>query len=108
MYIRADMVAGRYQVETVDIDDPTKMPAIGVIVSKSTATECIVQLAGIMRGVLSGLTPNAILFATTSGTLGESVPAAPLSGQRLVQQIAQAISSTDIMIKILGPIGIIP
>lgn len=93
--ISGDMAAGLYQVTRVDIDatDLDEARAIGVIAAKADSTTCTVQTAGVLSGVLSGLTPGKVLYVATDATLSETPPPRPATGKRLIQSIAYAISS---------------
>lgn len=74
VYIRSALVGGKYQVETADPSDFGKMPAVGMIVQKSSATECFVQLRGQVVGVYAGLTPGEMLFVDDTGGLSDEPP----------------------------------
>jgi len=104
VYISGDKTGGFYQVTKVDIDDNNKMPALGIIVSKQSSTECTVQTSGRVESFTTGLTPNNYLFISTSSTLTQNRPANPSTGIRWIQIVAQAMSSTDILIRFFTPI----
>jgi hypothetical protein len=61
------MIGDLYQVTKADPSNPAKMPAIGVVVSKSSSTVCKVQVLGEIKGIYSGLTPGAVLVVGSSG-----------------------------------------
>ena len=105
VYVMGDKVGTRYQVSTVDIDDINKMPAVGIIVSKQTSTTCIVQIGGVVRGLHAGLTPARPLLAQPSGLLGQSY-VRPAAGQRWLQHMGVALSSTDVLLELQKPVGI--
>jgi len=107
VYIMGPKVGQLYQVTGADIDDISKMPAIGVLTQKSAATECLVQTSGLLVGLFSGLTPGRPLFIGTDSRPTHTVPA-PLVGRRWQQGIGTALSATDILINIVIPIGIRP
>jgi hypothetical protein len=94
VYVLGDAVGGIYQVATVDITSPLKMPAVGVIISKPSATECIVQMSGKVTGLYNSLTPGSLIMPDTSGAPSHSV-AYPSVGLRILQVVGLAISSTD-------------
>lgn len=85
IFVSGPEVGGKVKVSKIDITDSSKMPSIGVILSKSTATDCIVHLRGPFT--LSGTTAGAVIFAGTSGTMIESGPGRPSSGFRTYQVI---------------------
>ena len=96
-------VAGLYQVTTLDVTDPAPTPAVGIIISKSTPTECIVQLFGRMQGVYAGLTAGRTYFVNTAGTLDLVPPTPPLAGIAYVQVMGIAISDDEVMLKPASP-----
>lgn len=95
VYISGDVIAGVYQVETVDIDNSDSKKAIGVAlcVSKITSISCTIQFDGLVDGVFVGLTPGRRLFVGTDGKLYETPPAYPVSGFRVVQKMGYAVGS---------------
>lgn len=105
VYIMGNKVGSHYQVSRVDIDDITHMPAIGVLIKKDDASTCYVQTGGIVRDLYTGLTPNKPLFVGTNGRLTETVPGhKPSSGRRAIQVIAQALSSSELLLTVKSPI----
>lgn len=82
-------------VRKVDPDDAATMPAVGIIVSKPTATTAQVQMAGTVA--LSGLTPGPYWVGTDS-KLATSRPANPGSGVRALQIVGHAYSEVDFYI----------
>lgn len=88
VYITGPKVSGRIQATKVDIDDAAKMPAYGIIVSKFSTTDCLVQIEGDVAEV--GLTPNALYFVGPDGRILEGPPPRPLSGHRRIQNVGQA------------------
>ena len=107
VYIMGNKVGVNYQVTKVDIDTTSKMPAVGVIISKSSPTDCVVQVAGVVRGLYSGLVYNKRQFIGS-----DSRPATafvrPLSNFRLVQVLGIAISSDEILLRFETPTVILP
>lgn len=75
IFVAGSAVAGVMQVSRIDIANVAKMPAVGIIVAKSTPTTCRVVLSGIVRA--SSLTPGARYFA---GTGGQPTPVRPNPG----------------------------
>lgn len=104
VYIMGDKVGGRHQVTKTDINDVTHAPAIGLIIFKETSTTCVVQVGGVLNGVYTGLTPQAPQFVGLDSKLHETPPAAPTTGRRSIQMLAQAISSEDLLISARSPI----
>ncbi len=100
VYIMGDRVGRTYQVTSVDVDDVDikKAVAVGVVTSKSSPTDCIVQLEGPLENVFFGMTPGAMLFVGHDSRPTES-PAPPTFGiKRVLQQIGHAIASDVIWI----------
>lgn len=85
-------VLSALEVARVDVTDDTKMPACGVLISKTTATRGVVQLSGIIEGVFSGLTPGAAYCVGGAGTPSLTQPSGP--GRRHIQPIGTAFSPT--------------
>lgn len=92
VYISGDGVGDVYQVSTCDPSDKLKMPAIGVIIEKESATECIVQLFGEIKGIYAGLPPNSPLYVSWSGDLSVTPPSI-ISGEIYIQNVGRVLSS---------------
>lgn len=107
VYIMGPKVGDLYQVTKTDIDDPAKMPAVGIIIGKVNATECVVQTGGIIRGIYGALTPGVRLFVG-SDSRPKYTYTRPSSGLRMVQRIGTAISVTDIIVLPEDPVIIYP
>lgn len=93
VYITGAISLGRYQVSKVDPADYSKMPAVGMIIAKSTATECTVQFRGRIESIYTGLTPGNVLFVGTSGAL-VSTPPTPGPSNMFIQKVGVALSTT--------------
>ena len=108
VYVSAPKIGNLYQVSLVNIDSANPIVAIGigVIKAKRTATECEVQLGGLLDGVYTGLTPGARLFVNTSGRLASTPPGHPITGRRLVQRVAYAMDADVILVNPFEPIGL--
>lgn len=62
-------------VAKADADDTSKLPCIGVIVSKPTSTTCVVQTTG--QVTLSGLTAGSLYYlSATAGAITTTAPSA--------------------------------
>ena len=107
VFIMGAKVGSRYQVTKIDVDDASKIPAVGILISKSSPTECEVQTGGVLKGVYSGLTPGKALFAGTDARPSHTYTR-PTTGKRWVQMIATALSAADIVIEIQRPVGVLP
>jgi hypothetical protein len=86
-------------VAKADADDTSKIPAIGIIVSKQSSTSCTVRVSGRITG-LSGFTAGALQYlSTTAGAITETAPAAPNA-----VPIGVAVSTTSLLVfGALGP-----
>ncbi len=98
VYVTGAPVGGLLQVAQIDIEDGAKMPAIGVIVSKSTATDCIVQLHGEFELSSGTLTSGNPVFASVLGVLTTAPPSRPVAGSRLIQHIGIAMTPKKLFI----------
>lgn len=91
VYITGAKVGQLYQVRKVDPSTPSMMPAVGVILSKSNPTTCIVQLFGEIGGLYTGLAPKSVLYVASNGRPG-TTPGT------LVQVIGSALSTDVVLI----------
>lgn len=97
VYARAPETGGVYQVGKVDPRDDTKMPAIGMIVQKQTASECWVQYFGEVRDVYTGLATNESLFVGADGKLTPTPPTPLAGGYAFVQAMGTAIGADTLL-----------
>lgn len=106
VYVTANIAGERVQVTKTDPRDLTKGPAIGVIQVKSSPTQCVVQIAGVLIGAYSGLTPNALLFVGLDGRLQATTTGiTAIPGDKVfVQQMGQALGFDRVMIVPQAPI----
>lgn len=104
VYVAGPASGTRFTVSKVDIDDAGKMPAIGVIIQKSSDTECVVQFQGIVRNIYEAMIPQKPLFIGTDSRPSYNIPPRPLSGRRFVQHIAHALSETTVLISVRNPL----
>jgi hypothetical protein len=98
-YISGDRIGSYHQVTKVDITTTTKMPAIGIIIQKLTATTCLVMTSGELVGLYTGLTPGKMLFVGDDSRLTESAPGGPAIGIKQVQAVAYALASDTILVE---------
>jgi hypothetical protein len=89
VYMSGPVIGGKYAVSTADPGDFSKLPAVAMIVSKLSLTECIIQFRGPITGIHSGLTPGEMLFLAADGSV-DNGPPAPDS---FVQVIGAALST---------------
>jgi hypothetical protein len=102
--ITGDTVSGKYQVTKVNIDVIPTMPAIGIIIRKTSTTACEVQVSGVVRDVYTGLTFHKRLFIDTTGKLIEGPPARPTTGFRAVQVMGVVLDATALLLDVESPI----
>jgi hypothetical protein len=67
VYLRADIAGGQWQVGAADPDDYSKMPSVGVLISKATATTGQVQTFGPVSGVYSELLVGRAYYVISGG-----------------------------------------
>ncbi|NNL47882.1 MAG: hypothetical protein HKO76_05910, partial [Acidimicrobiia bacterium] len=96
VYITGNKVAGRVQVTKADITNVSKMPAVGVIVSKDNPTTCDVQWSGEVLGVFTGLTAGRVHWVDTDGTPTASLPAP--GADHYLQKVGVATSSDSMVL----------
>lgn len=86
-------------VAKADADDTSKLPAIGLIVSKQAATSCTVRFSGLVTGLV-GLTAGAVYYlsAATAGAITATPPAAPNA-----TPVGIAVSTTTLFV--FGQLG---
>jgi len=99
VYSSGGMVGGYYTVTKVDISDPSKMPAVGMIVAKVSPTICVVQVGGEIKDIYSGFVPGRHCFVGTDARLTQVVPTAPPTGVRYSQPAAYAIASNVLLFR---------
>jgi hypothetical protein len=98
VYITGDAVGDRYQVTKADPTDYSKMPAVGVIVSKVSATQCRVQFIGELVDIYSGLTVRKTAFVGLDGRIAESPPIPAPVGYAFSQTLGTVIDSGRILL----------
>lgn len=96
VHIVGDDVSDIFQVEKVDITDSATMPAIGLILTKDTATRCFVLTFGILEA--TGLTPGVRYWVGTNSQITSTIPL-PVSGTAVIQVIGHALSDTELLIR---------
>lgn len=94
LYATGPAVGGALQVAKADLALFGKMPAIGILLSKDTATSGIAVLDGLFTPGFA-LTPNARLWVGASGTLVGTRPAAPA----FLQIMGRAVDATRALIR---------
>lgn len=103
VHISGPMVGDLYQVATVDPLDGSTFPAVGIIVSKESATLCQVYVFGI-TDVVSGLIPGRVYFVGTSGTLVLAPPIPPVSGVAYIQSMGTSMGADRFLVNPTYPV----
>jgi len=100
VYITGAKVGHVFQVTKVDATDPSKMPAVAIVLKKETATSAFIHFHGPLRGVYTGLTPGARYVVGTDGR-----PAAqgdlnypPAASTTFFQQVGVATSDDELLV----------
>lgn len=92
VYIRADRNGDLWRVGKADPADESKMPALGVLLSKETSTTGVVQLIGPCT-LFSGLDHTKPAYLLGLSGIQTSLPSIGGSGYVMVQQIGKAVAS---------------
>jgi hypothetical protein len=92
VYIKDDLSGQRWVVEKADIYDRTKMPAIGVLIEKTTSTTGLVQVIGRYDG-FSGLDYTKLTAWLGSSGIQYTLPTPGPSDYAIVQRIGKPIAS---------------
>ena len=99
VFISGPKVGGIISVLKVDTTDINKMPVIGLIESKPTATTCVVQSVGDLLGLPFTFTVGKRVFATSTG-LSSIIPGAG----NFAQVVGIATDTNDLSILIFDPV----
>lgn len=86
-------------VDKVDITDSTKIPVIGIVVSKPSDTDCVVQVHGIVENVYFSLTPNAFYFCDPAARPDTTRPAGSDVAPVFVIPIGYAIDAAKFLLR---------
>jgi len=89
MYVSGAALA----VTKADVTNFVKLPAVGCIVSKPSATSCIVQTSGLVSGVYSGLTPGKLYVVGTNSRPTLTLPTPGVGSSLFLQGIGIAIDT---------------
>jgi len=94
-------ISGSNTVSKTDISNINSSLALGVIVSKPTATTCEVQMEGLCN-VFTGLIPGRTYFLSlTKGSISSLPPV--ISGSILLE-VGKALTPTSLILHIKSPI----
>lgn len=106
VYVTGAAIGGIMQVDLVDVTDRAKMPAYGIVVSKSSATRCVVQTLGkYTTGV--ALTPGKPVYVGATGQPTSTKPTLGGSPSIAITQIIGYAWDTNQMFLNLGDFSLI-
>jgi hypothetical protein len=91
VYVRTDAAGGVPQVTKIEVTDSSKMPAIAVIIAKSSPTDCRILRYGLHS--MPGLIPGKTYFAGLDGTITPTRPASIPGSKVFVQVVGVALDS---------------
>lgn len=96
MCIRGDRVNGKWRVQKADALDGSKMPAVGILIDKTTPTVGKMQMTGPIRDIFTGLNPGKSYHVNSpSFTVAPPVPG--MLGYSMAQILGYAAAS-DILV----------
>lgn len=98
VYISGEPSSGAIRVRTVDPTQRSKMPGIGIIISKSDDTNCRIKLFGVVENIYTGLTFNGPLYVGTDGRLTHTPPSPTVGGKIYKQIFGEAFGADMIMV----------
>ena len=84
-------------VEQAEADNAARRPAAGIVVSKPTATSCIIRYSGELAG-FTGLTPGATYYLDV--TPGGITLTPPSGGGDVRQVVGAALNTTTLIVDI--------
>jgi len=94
-------------VRTSDVFVLDHIQTIGIIVSKSSSTDCIVQRQGEVVGLYAGLTPGRRVMVDEAG-LPTHTFTRPVTGLKWIQWAGIATSGSSIYLELQAPVGVLP
>ena len=92
--------SGSSTAALADASDPAKMPAIGFVASKPTATTAVLADEDELSGFV-GLTPGAVYYADPA-TPGGIKATQPVTPGHVAQPVGEAKSATVLTVRITG------
>lgn len=95
--IRGDRTTNKYRVQKADCLDLSRMPAIGVLVSKSTPTVGKVQIYGALPNIFSALSIGSVYYLGTNGISTTLTPPGA-AGYSVRQVLGMAIASDVLLV----------
>ena len=90
-----------YKVNTANIREIRKMPAIGIVISKETDITCTVQMFGRLEGIYGGMTITKPVFVGADGRATQ-VPPKPhdlnVNSDMFLQMLGSSIGQDVILL----------
>ena len=105
MCIRGDRVNGKWRVEQANPTLDGKMPAIGILISKSTPTVGVIQLFGPVVDIFTGLDFTKPSYMVGETGIQDTAPAPGGGGYAWVQHIGKPVAS-DVLL-LLGDLSML-
>jgi len=96
--IAGDPPNGYDVVAKADPADFNKMPAVGVVISKSSPTECLVQWYGETPDIFSGLSSGEVYFVGADSKIAEEPPT-PITVPLFTQFMGVATAETRLYLR---------
>ena len=87
-------------VSTADPSDIAKMPAVGVVISKSSPTNCVVRWRGESEPVYLGLSTGKPYWVGDDGLPSYSPPTGPPGSVRFAQFLGYSTESTKLLLNV--------
>lgn len=84
-------------VAKADVTNFTKLPAVGCIISKSGPTSCVIQTAGLVSGVYTGLTPGKIYVIGSNSRPSAALPVPAPSTNLFLQPVGIAVDTNMLL-----------
>ena len=99
VYVSNSAVGDKWTVSKADPFDKDKMPAIGCLIQKTSATEGKVRLLGEVNGIFSGLTVGKTYHVIDSG-IAVLPPSAGVNGYSIAQIVGVAVSDDKFLVNV--------
>jgi hypothetical protein len=109
VYISADRLGDLYQVDRCDIAQPHRRP-IGMVISKASATDCLVQTFGEISSIYTGLTPGRHLFLglDLGARLTHVFPGPAITHKLYTQLAGYSLAADRLFLQLQEPIVLVP
>lgn len=85
-------------VDLADPADPYKMPTVGCIIEKMSATICVVQTHGIVSAVYTGMVPGRMYYVGIDSRPVDAPPMPGIGVTHYIQAIGIALDTTSLIL----------